>query len=40
MKQDLIEYKDKLFKLDYEVKKLGGKTIFMSQSRKIYKLKN
>tara|TARA_B100000989_G_scaffold297420_1_gene283150 strand:+ start:7187 stop:8509 length:1323 start_codon:yes stop_codon:yes gene_type:complete len=40
MKQDLIDYKDRLFKLDYEVKKLGGKTIFVSQSRKIYKIKN
>ena len=27
MKQDLIDYKDRLFKLNYEVKKLGGKTI-------------
>ena len=27
MKQNLIDYKDRLFKLDYEVKKLGEKTI-------------
>ena len=40
MKEDLIDYKDRLFKLNYEVKKLGGKAIFVSQSRKIYKLNN
>ena len=40
MKEDLIYYKDRLFKLNDEVKKLGGKAIFVSQSRKIYKLNN
>ena len=40
MKEDLIDYKDRLFKLNYEVKKLDGKAIFVSQSRKIYKLNN
>ena len=40
MKEELIDYKDRLFQLNYEVKKLGGKAIFVSQSRKIYKLNN
>ena len=40
MKEDLIDYKDRLFKLNHEVKKLGGKAIFVSQSRKIYKVDN
>ena len=40
MKEDLIDYKDRLFKLNYEVKKLGSKAIFVSQSRKIYKIDN
>ena len=40
MKEDLIDYEDRLFKLYDEVKKLGGKAIFVSQSRKIYKRNN
>ena len=40
MKEDLIDYKDRLFKLNHEVTKLGSKAIFVSQSRKIYKVDN
>ena len=40
MKEDLIDYKARLFKLIHEVKKLGGQAIFVTQSRKIYKLNN
>ena len=36
----MIDYKDKLFQLSYEVKKLGRKAIFVSRSRKAYKLNN
>ena len=40
MKEDLIDYKARIIKLINEVKKLGGQAIFVTQSRKIYKLNN